>query len=193
MGDTYCTVLGEEIARRIEAQLIPRPLRRVHRPSDVHTVVICPVGAGMSWETAAEIEIWRLQCQVLSQYSDVPLVPLFGGAGIDPVLARKLGMHTVLYHVCTDYSEGTPEATTADGVVAHIDRLYLTDLPPVIVDLEAPFIDQLRVPTDCTCDVHLRERPRQYLEGMTWDTPDGLPGPGGVYYELWREWKESSS
>jgi hypothetical protein len=191
MGDAYCRLLGEQLAVKIEQDLTPVPLRKVHRPSEVHAFAISPVGGGMTWETDAETNVWRRLMRMVSEDGEKPLVTIFGGTGVNPMLARKIGAHLVHYHVCTDDAHGI--AKTSDEVVAHIDRLYRTDLPPVIPRLEAEFIDGLAVPgdDDCTCMGHLRERPRQYLEGMTWDTPSGLPGPEGVYWDLYSEWKKS--
>ncbi|MFH1565821.1 MAG: hypothetical protein ABIB98_01295 [bacterium] len=177
--------MGEEIAQKIERDLTPKPIRRVHRPRDVQAFAVCPIGGGMTWETDAETNLWRRMCRMISQDGEPPLVPLFGGIGVNPVLARKLGMHTVHYHVCTDFAHGIAE--TADEVVEHIDKLYLKDLPECMAHLEAGFINELTIPIDCTCPKHLRERPRKYLEAITWDTPSGLPEPGAIYYNIWAE------
>ena len=179
MGDAYCKVLGRTIAEWVQQHLVPQTIRRIHTPEDVLAFPISPVGGGMSWESDAETNGWRWWSQLVSTVAPKPVVTLFGGTGIDPVLARKLGMHLAHYHVCTDFAHGV--VGTADEVVAHIDRLYLQDLPDAIVKLEAWFMKTLVVPTDCTCMQHLRERPRQYLLGMTQATPSGLPEEG---YEL---------
>lgn len=172
MGDAYCKVLGEQVAQKIEADLTPDPIRKVHRPRDVQAFAVCPLGNGGSWESDAETNVWRRMCRMISQDGEGDLVPLFGGVGVSPPLARKLGAHLVLYHVCTDFAHGVAE--TADEVVEHIDDLYLNVTPPAFTKLEAEFIDRLNVPDDCTCMEHRRERPRQYLKSFTQNTPSGL-------------------
>lgn len=172
MGDAYCKVLGEDIAQRIEENLVPKPFRRVHRPQEVQTFMIQPLGGGMTWESDAETNIWRRMCRMLSQDGEGDLVPLFGGAGISPPLARKIGAHLALYILCTDDAHGVAE--TPDEVVEHIDDLYLNISPDAFLNFEAKFLEELEVPGNCTCMDHLRERPRQYVKAFTQPTPSGF-------------------
>ncbi len=169
MGDPFCTSLGRELERRVNAGLVPQPFRRVHHPDTVKVSIHPPGGRG-SFETDFEVLTWRVLTQLISQQEQCPHVMIFGDC-ISPILARQMGMHLVYYHIPSNWGQGHP--ATKAHLVDSLDALYLDVLPQACLNLEIDLLTGAEIPSDCACRDNLKSRPPVYMKSVSPATNSG--------------------
>lgn len=163
MADPFCISLSSDLAERVRKKLVPNPFRRVHDPRTVKVAIHNPQGAG-SFETDFEVLTWRILTKLISQEEGFPHVLIFGDC-MSPVLARHLGMHLVYYHVPSNWAQGHP--ATGMQLMESLDHLYLQVLPKTCLNMEIELLQTWDIPTECTCQENLKERPAVYMESIT--------------------------
>jgi len=162
LDDPFCLSLSRRLAQKAEADLSPRPFRRVHHPGAVRVALRCPTLG--TFETHFETLVWRTLCRLISEQEGFPHTMLFGDC-ISPVLARRTGIHLGYYHIPTNWAAGHPAARA--GLTETLDGFYLDVLPRTCLEMELELLETLEVPSDCTCREKLKARPAVYLRAIT--------------------------
>jgi hypothetical protein len=163
MGEPFCSSLGRVLTEKVNAELVPRPFRRLHQPSSVKVSIHPPMSAG-GFESDFEVLTWRALTKMVSQEEGFPHALIFGDL-VSPVLARQMGMHLLYYHIPSNWAQGHP--ATRMKITDALDKLYLQVLPQACLQLELELFETLEVPADCACTDNLKERPAVYLRSLT--------------------------
>lgn len=161
----FCPDGAAFLSAQFQEHMAAGRIRRLHTPAEARVALIMP--DSLTFETDYDILMWLSLNKMASELTPKqPPVASLHGDCVNPILARRLGIHLLYYHLVANYAQGLrPD----HDIAGSIHQLYTQAFPQVALDLELTTLDQAPIPAGdhCACTTSNREAPPVFSQAMT--------------------------
>ncbi len=165
MENPFCPDLSAILAKEAQKYVGEQGIRKVQTPDKVRVALVIP--DSITFESDYDILMWRALNKMISELQpELPPVVTLHGDCINPVLARRLQMHEVYYHLVANYAQGLGN----HDITATLYPLYLERFPKIALGLEYELLNEkLYIPDGniCNCKSGVHVAPSIFSKAMT--------------------------
>jgi purine nucleoside phosphorylase len=164
LEDPFCTQLRDVIYTEASHYLGENGIRKIHTPKTTRVGLVVP--QSITYETDFEIRRWRALNKLMSDMepNKPPIVTLHGDC-VNPILARRLGMHEAYYHLVANWAQGLGNK----NIVATLYPLYVETFHRVAIPMEFSLLENMPIPdgTACNCVRGTHTAPEVFTKAMS--------------------------